>query len=60
MDFELFTVLLKKDGTVSVEFNEDLLAIATEEDLVNEMGDKMDALIPIAKNILSFIKERVK
>lgn len=60
MKFELFTVLLKKDGTVKVEFNEDLLAIATEEELINEMGDKMDGLIPIAKNILSFIKRKAK
>jgi hypothetical protein len=62
MDIGSFIILphFLKMSEVNVEFNEDLLAIATEEDLANEMGNKMDALIPIAKNILSFIKQRVK
>lgn len=58
MEFELFTVSLKQDGTVRVSFNPKLLEVATEEELLNEMSDKMDGLLPIAESIIEFIKSK--
>lgn len=58
MELELFTVSLKKDGTVKVSFNPELLEIVSEKELLNEMSDKMDGLLPIAENIIDFVKSK--
>jgi hypothetical protein len=58
MEFELFTVGIKQDGTVGVHFNPKLLGTVTEEELLNEMSGKMDDLLPIAESIVDFIKSK--
>lgn len=58
MEFELFTVSLKKDGTVRVSFNPQLLEVVSEKELLNEMSDKMDGLLPIAESIIDFVKSK--
>lgn len=58
MEFELFTVSLKKDGTVRVSFNPQLLEVVSEKELLNEMSDKMDGLLPIAESIINFVKSK--
>jgi len=59
----LFTVSIKNDGTtnegiIDVEFDESLLAFATQEELFNELENKMDALIPMVAKIIDLIKSK--
>lgn len=58
MEFELFTVSLKQDGTVKVTFNSDLLQVATEKELLDHLSDKMEGLLPIAESIIDFVQSR--
>lgn len=58
MEFELFTVALKEDGTVKVLFNPQLLEVVTEEELLTELANKMDGILPIAGSIIDFIKSK--
>jgi hypothetical protein len=59
MEFELFTVHLKADGTIKVLFNPEILDITTEEELAKAMADKMGGLIPITQSILDFIDSKI-
>ena len=55
-ELELFTVSFKGNGSIGVIFNEQLLALATEEEIFNEMDGDMDALAPIVSKMVEFIK----
>ncbi|MBZ9635612.1 hypothetical protein [Clostridium sp. FP1] len=59
----LFTVSIKNDGTtnegiIDVEFDESLLAFATQEELFNELEGEMDALMPMVAKIINLIKSK--
>ena len=56
MDLELFTVLYKENGAIGIEFNPDLLEIAPEEELINEMTDGMDAIAPIVNKLMMYLQ----
>lgn len=59
MEFELFTVAIKQDGTVKVHFNPELLQVATEEEIISHLSGKMEEnLIPIAESIIEFVQSR--
>lgn len=58
MEFGLFTVSLKQDGTIKVTFNSQLLEVATEEELLNEISDNMECLLPIVESIINFVKSK--
>lgn len=57
-ELELFTVSYKNNGAIGIEFNEQLLVLATKEELFNEMEGGMDDLAPIVSKMLKFIKEK--
>lgn len=62
-EVNLFTVSIKNDGDdegiVHVNFNEELLAFATEEELLKELETEMDALVPMVAKIFNLIKSKV-
>ena len=63
-EFELFTVSIKNDstsseGTVKVMFNEELLAVVTQEELFIELEGEMDALLPMVAKIFNLMKSKI-
>jgi len=57
-ELELFTVSFKGNGAIGVEFNEQLLTLATEEEIFKEMEGAMDTLAPIVSKMVEFIKAK--
>lgn len=60
MDLELFTVSYKQNGAIGIAFNPDLLEIAPQEELINEMTDGMDQIAPIVSKLMMFLKGKNK
>lgn len=58
MEFELFTVSIKQDGTVGVHFSPKLLQMTTEEELLKEMDGKMEGLLQISEHLIDFLKAK--
>lgn len=58
MELELFTVSIKEDKTVKVDFNRQLLQVITEEELLKGISDKMEGLLPIVESIVDFIRTK--
>ena len=58
MQLELFTVLYKEDGSIGIEFNEELLQVATEKELFNEMDSEMRRIVPIVSKLMMFLKKK--
>ena len=56
MDLELFTVVFKENGAIGIEFNPELLEIAPEEELINEMTDGMDAITPVVIKLITYLQ----
>ena len=57
MDLELFTVLYKQNGVIGIEFNEQLLQAATEEEIFKEMTNEMEAIKPIVSKLMIFLQK---
>ena len=60
MDLELFTVLYKQNGAIGIEFNEQLLQAATEEEIFKEMTNEMKAIKPIVSKLMIFLQKRTE
>ena len=58
MKLELFTVSYKENGSIGIEFNEELLQLATEEELFNEMTDGMEQIVPIVSKLMMFLQSK--
>lgn len=58
MEFELFIVSIKQDGTVGVDFNPKLLEITTKEELLKAMDGKMDGILQSAESLIDFLKAK--
>ena len=61
-ELELFTVAYRENGTIGVDFNEQLLQVVAEEELIKKMTPSMGALRPIVVELLDYIsgKSEVK
>lgn len=58
MDLELFTVSYKQNGTIGIEFHEQLLQVVTEEELYKEMTNEMRKIVPIVSKLMMFLKRK--
>ena len=55
MEFELFSVRIKTDGTVKIEFNEDLAKMMGKDRLNQILENKTPDLIPIVQSIANLL-----
>lgn len=58
-ELELFTVSIKEDSTIHVEFNEDLLALVTEDELKAGLEDKMNGLTTTVLDVVKFLRKKM-
>lgn len=58
MELELFTVSYKESGSIGIEFNEQLLQIATGEEIFKEMANEMEEITPIVSKLMMFLNDK--
>lgn len=58
MEFELFTVSIKQDGTVGMHFSPKLLQITTEKELLKSMDGKMEGILQTAEILIAFLQAK--
>lgn len=57
---ELFTVSIKEDATVNIDFSENFMAIVSEDEIKSDLDETMQNMIPIIAEVVDYLKAKVR